>query len=216
MDTKLTFTAKVVKELLSHNFSVFLHNKESIDGYGGWFGTDEGEEEFVVAMKHHMGFEILIHEYCHFLQWKYDRQLWDKSMSTYDILFDWINFPSLKYCTDIKDCTFTNEQLDQSLHDILEIEHDCEKRVLKLVANNPIENFDTDKYIKAVNAYLWSYHINRELRIRPKNPIYSDRVLPHMPNVFNSNLNYYLDKNNLTPEIKNALLQEYETNSSAG
>lgn len=210
MDTKLTFTTKVVKELLNHNFSVFLHNKESIDGYGGWFSTDKGEEEFVVAMKHHMGFEILIHEYCHFLQWKYDRQLWEKSNLTYDILFDWISFPSLKYSEDIKDCTYTDEQLDQSLHDILEIEHDCETRVLKLVANNPIENFDTDKYQRAVNAYLWSYHLNRELRKRPIRPIYSERVLVGMPNTFNKNLDYYLDSTNLTNDMRLALLQEYE------
>lgn len=210
MDTKLTFTTKVVKELLKHNFSVFLHNKESIDGYGGWFGTDEGEEEFVVAMKHHMGFEILIHEYCHFLQWKYDRKLWDKSMLTYDILFDWISFPTLKYSEYIKDCTFTDEQLDQSLHDILEIEHDCEKRVLKLVAHNPIEDFDLDKYKRAVNAYLWSYHINRELRKRPSNPIYSESLLVDMPNIVNNNLEFYLDKNNMSPQIRKALLKEYQ------
>jgi len=210
MDTKLDFTLKVVKELLSHQFSVKLLNVDNIDGYGGWFGTDEGEEEFVVAMKHHMGFEILIHEYCHFLQWKYDRKLWDKSMITYDIMFDWMTFPSLKYSEDIKDCEYTNQQLDQSLHDILEIEHDCEKRVLKLIANNPIENFDTDKYIRAVNAYLWSYHLNRELRKRPVRPIYSERVLTGMPNTFNKSLEHYLDSSNLTKDMRLALLQEYE------
>ena len=87
MDTKLSFTTKIVKELLSHNFSVLLHNKENLGGYGGWLSTDTGEEELVVAMKHHMGFEILIHEYCHFLQWKYDRKFWDDSTEYYDILF---------------------------------------------------------------------------------------------------------------------------------
>ena len=43
MDTKQSFIIKAVRELLSHNFSVLLHNKISIDGYGGWFGNDEGE-----------------------------------------------------------------------------------------------------------------------------------------------------------------------------
>ncbi|NBQ17561.1 hypothetical protein EBU24_04540 [bacterium] len=200
MDTKLDFTLKVVKELLHHKFSVKLLNVDNIDGYGGWFGTDEGEEEFVVAMKHHMGFEIFIHEYCHFLQWKYDRKLWNKSMITYDLLFDWIGDKSL----DV-----TDEALNTSLHDILEIEHDCEKRVLKLIKNNPIEDFDNDKYIRAVNAYLWSYHINKELRSRPKNPIYSPRVLQNMPSIFHNDLSYYLDKNNLTDSIKQALLVEY-------
>lgn len=201
MDTKHNFTIKVVRDLLSHGFSVHLHQKEHIDGYGGWFGTDEGEEEFVVAMKHHMGFEILIHEYCHFLQWKTNLALWEKSTQTYDILFDWISD---------KESIVSEESLNQSLHDILEVEHDCEQRVLKLVKNSPIEDFDTDKYIRAVNAYLWSYHINRELRLKPKRPIYSERVLEHMPNTFNPDLAFYLDRNNLTDTVRQALLVEYE------
>jgi len=201
METKQNFTIKVIRQLLSYGFSVHLHQKEHIDGYGGWIGTEKDQEEFVIAMKHHMSFEILLHEYCHFLQWQNDRQLWNKSMETYDILFDWISN---------KESVISDELLNQSLHDILEIEHDCEKRVLKLVKNCPIEDFDTDKYIKAVNAYLWSYHINRELRIKPKRPIYSERVLEHMPNTFNPDLSFYLDRGNLTDSIRQTLLVEYE------
>lgn len=201
METKSNFIIKVVRELLSYNFSVHLHQKEHINGYGGWFGTDEGEEEFVVAMKHHMGFEILLHEYCHFLQWKTDRKLWDKSNETYDVLFNWISDPDL---------VLSDSDLDKSLYDILEIEHDCEKRALKIVKNSPIEDFDTDKYIRAINAYLWSYHINRELRIKPKRPIYSERVLEHMPSSFSLDLSFYLDRHNLTDTIRQALLVEYE------
>jgi hypothetical protein len=210
METKSNLTIKIVRELLDHEFSVMLHNKDNIDGFGGWFGAEEGEKELVVALKHHMGFEILIHEYCHFLQWKYDRKLWDKSQLTYDVLFDWINYPVFVYSPFIKDCKISEQELDQSLHDILELEHDCEKRVLKLVKNCPIEDFDTDKYIRAANAYLWSYHINRELRKRSKNPIYSERVLEHMPNTFNPELSFYLDRYNLTDTIRQALLVEYE------
>lgn len=201
MDTKINFTSKIVKELLKHGFSVLLHNKEHLNGYGGWFGTDVGEEEFVVAMKHHMSFEIMIHEYCHFLQWKYDREFWDNSSEHYDLLFDWISDQNL---------VATEEDLVKSLNTILSIEHDCEKRVLKLVQNNPIEGFDKDKYIRAVNAYLWSYHINKELRQRPKNPIYSERVLEHMPNTFDSNLSFYLDSNNIPSLSKQVLLAEYQ------
>jgi hypothetical protein len=208
MDTKSTFTIKIIKDLLQHNFSVLLYNLDKLeDNCGGWCWIDDDEDkrEFAVAMKHHMGFEILIHEYCHFLQWKTDRKFWDTTLSTYDLLFDWI--------AD-KDLVVSNEDLNKSFTDILSIEHDCEKRVLKLVKNNPIEDFDQDKYIRAVNAYLWSYHLNKELRQRPTNPIYSINVLPHMPNVFNPNLDYYLDPNNFTPKIREALLIEYQKNSS--
>ena len=80
METKSNLTIKIVRELLDQGFSVLLHNKENLDGYGGWF--DAEDKEFVVALKHHMGFEILLHEYCHFIQWKTDRKLWDKSQLT--------------------------------------------------------------------------------------------------------------------------------------
>lgn len=209
MDTKQSFTIKVVRELLDNNFSVLLHNLDKLeDNCGGWCWIDDdtGKREFAVAMKHHMGFEILIHEYCHFLQWKTDRQFWDSTLKTYDVLFDWIADSNLNT---------SEEELNQSLRDILAIEHNCEKRVLKLIKLNPIAGFDTDKYIRAVNAYLWSYHLNKELRRRPINPIYSENVLPYMPNIFEPNLEYYLDSNNLTTSIRQALLTEYPTNSSS-
>lgn len=202
METKNSFTIKVVRELLTHDFSVLLYNLEQLeDSCGGWCWIDDDKREFAVAMKHHMGFEILIHEYCHFLQWKTDRKFWDSTLSTYDILFDWISD---------KESIVSEEDLQQSFKDIMSIEHDCEKRVLKLVKHNPIEGFDTNKYIRAVNAYLWSYHLNRELRQRPSKPIYSQRVLEHMPDIFNTDLSFYLDKFNLTDSMRQALLVEYE------
>lgn len=208
METKQNFTIKVVRELLANNFSVLLHNTEKLeDNCGGWcwIDDDENKREFAVAMKHHMGFEILIHEYCHFLQWKTDRKFWDSTLKTYDTLFDWIADPKLEVSED---------DLQQSLTDIISIEHDCEKRVLKMIKNNPIEDFDTDKYIRAVNSYIWSYHINKDLRKRPLNPIYSERVLPYMPREFHEDVSYYLDKNNLTSDMRNVLLAEYQENSS--
>jgi hypothetical protein len=201
MDTKLNFITKCTRELLANGFSVLIHRKKELDGYGGWFGAEDGERELVVALDHDMGFEVFLHEYCHYLQWKNNRDLWDRSLLTYDTLFEWIDKPESNY---------TDEELNQSLHDILELEHDCETKALKLLHNNPIEDVSVDKYIRAVNAYLLHYHINRSLRKRPKNPIYSDRVLSHMPNKFSANLAYYLDSGNITEPMRAALLQEYE------
>lgn len=197
----MSFTMKVVKDLLNHNFSVFLHRKDNLNGYGGWFGSDDNDREFVVALDHHMGFEILLHEYCHFLQWKHDRKFWDDSTEYYDLLFDWI---------ENKELCVADDELNKSLNTILSIEHDCEKRVLKLTSLNPIDGFDRNKYIKAANCYIWSYHINRELRQRPKNPIYTEKLLDSMPCEFNDDLSFYMDKNNLTKEMRTALLEEYE------
>ena len=198
--TKSEFILSCTRQLLKDNISVFLHQKESINTYGGWFDGDD-DKEFAVALKNSMGFEIFIHEYCHYLQWKYDKPLWNQSMNTYDTLFDWI---------DNTESSFTDEQLEQSLHDIIVLEHDCERKVLHLISHNPIEGFDSDKYIRAANCYLFHYHINRELRKRPLSPIYNDEVLKDMPNVFSKDVSYYLDKNNISAPMRQAFLIKYE------
>jgi hypothetical protein len=197
---KKEFLTKVVAELLDDDFAILLHRKDNIDGYGGWFGAEDGEREFVVALNNSMGFETALHEYCHYLQWKNNRVLWEKSALTYDILFEWIDKPVLDY---------TKDELDQSLHDILELEHDCEKLALNILKTENISDINVDSYIKAVNAYLWHYHINREKRIRPKKPIYTEDIISHMSPVFILDLNYYLDRNNLSDSMKYALMGGY-------
>lgn len=196
MNTKSEFTLKVVRHLLDNKFAVLLHKKDQIDGYGGWLETEEGNEELSVAMGHHMGFEILLHEYCHFLQYKENRKFWDESAQYYDLLFDWAEDKSL---------SIDDVSLDKSLRTILAIEHDCEKRALKLVSLNPIQDFDVIKYKKAANSYLWSYHIMRELRQRPKRPIYTESILETAPVNFEPNLEFYLDTSNLSDNFKNVL-----------
>jgi hypothetical protein len=201
METKTNFTVKVVRELLNHGFSILLYNTEQLeDACGGYCWIDDDKRELSVAMKHHMGFEILIHEYCHFLQWKNDPKFWYSHIEKYDLLFDWINDKNMEV---------TEKDLKDSLESIIAIEHDCESRVLKLVKNNPIEDFDINKYIRAANSYLWSYHLNRELRQRPNNPIYTNRVIEKMSPLFCS-LSYYLDKENLSENDRRSLLVEYK------
>ena len=68
METKSNLTIKIVRELLDYGFSILLHNEEQLaDACGGWcwIDDDENKREFAIAMKHHMSFEIILHEYCH-------------------------------------------------------------------------------------------------------------------------------------------------------
>lgn len=202
MNTKIDFILKATAELLNNGFSVKLLKKDNLDGYGGWLDADEDSKELVVALDHHMGFEIFVHEYCHFLQWKHRRKFWDASSDYYDLLFDWISDKTLNP---------SDEDLDKSLYTILAIEHDCERQALTLMTLNPVEGFDHDKYIRAANAYLWSYHFNRKLRQKPESPIYTEKLLSSMSGEFNTKLDYYLDLNNITDSMKMAILEEYQT-----
>jgi hypothetical protein len=206
--TKSEFIISCTRQLLKDDISVFLHQKQSVETYGGWFDGDENKE-FVVALKNPMGFEIFIHEYCHYLQWKNDKPLWNQSMDTYDTLFNWIDQKESDYENSIGYSAFKTQDLDKSLHDIIVLEHDCEKRVLHLMTNNTVDGFDFDKYIRAANCYLFHYHINREIRKRPLSPIYKDEILKNMPNTFSKDVNYYLDKNNISSLMRETFLTEY-------
>jgi len=199
--TKSDFIVSCVRHLLEDNISVHLHQIESVDTYGGWFDGDENKE-FVVALKNPLGFEIFIHEYCHYLQWKDNKCLWNSCMDYYDTLFYWI---------DNEEYETNEDELAQSLHHIILLEHDCEKRVLELTKNGRlIRDLDMDRYRKAINAYLFHYHINRELRERPKTTIYTDKILQKMPKTFHKDVTYYLDKNNMSNLMKKTLLTKYK------
>lgn len=195
-----SFLQKITPELLDDGFSVLLHKTDNLDGWSGWMGSDEGEREFVVAIDHPFGFETAIHEYCHYLQYKNKPDLWFKTDAHYNLLIDWVDDISLEY---------TDEQLNQSLYDILELEHDCEKMSIEFAYQNNVENFDVDKYCRGANAYLWHYHINRKFRKRPKQPIYTARVLGSMSNKLEQDLSFYLDINNLSLDKYQTLLNEY-------
>ncbi len=199
MDTKSDFIVKIVKDLLANNFSVFLHRTDNIDGYGGWLRADEEEKSLTVALDHAMGFEILLHEYCHFKQFKENIELWNKSLELYDLLFDWCLNPKKRV---------SKQRLEESMRSIIEIEHDCEKRVLKLLLLNPIEGVSIKQYTKAANAYLWSYQIMRKIRKKSKSPIYTDQVISNMSCELND-LEFYYDINNLTEEMEDSLLIEF-------
>lgn len=197
---KSEFWSLIVSELIAENFSVLLYNNEHLDGWGGWLDASLENKEFVVAMNHPLGFETALHEYCHFLQWKNNPKLWNKSETTYGILFDWIDNPESNY---------TTEELQESLHDILEIEHDCEKLALDFASMHNLENFDYNLYAQAANAYLWHYHINRIFRKKSPIPIYNTDITKYMSKNLNSDLSFYLDIKNLGDKEYNKYVEIY-------
>ena len=74
--------------------------------------------------------ETLLHEYCHFLQWKEKSKLWIKYMKN----------PSIKNTTNL--------------------EIDCEKRTIKLIKKLKLEAYiDVKKYAQGANSYITFYHI---------------------------------------------------------
>jgi hypothetical protein len=98
-------------------------------------------------------FGILVHEYCHFLQWKEQSELW----------------------TDFEDCSFNIDEIiknpkkyKKQLLLLIRLEADCERRAIKLIKNYHIP-FDIDSYVKEANCILYKYAMLYTNSFWPKN-----------------------------------------------
>ena len=181
--TKANFISKVVNELLEDNFSVLFLQEKNIDNCGGIFNG--GDKEFIVAIKNKMGFEVLVHEYCHYLQWKYDRSNYNRLINGHAIIADWLDgkfFKKsiIKYAIDL----------------IIELEWDCELRSVDLIKKNKLD-INLESYIQGANSYILYYHIVRKTRTFGGRTIYKPSLLKSMPTKI-MDLEYYLDENNIS------------------
>jgi hypothetical protein len=198
--TRTELINKIVHDLLNDGFSVHLNRCVDINGWSGWFDADDDNKEFVVSLDHPFGFETMIHEYCHYLQWKNKRPLWDSIDNTYGVLIDWF---------EDSEVSATEEELDQSFHDIILLEHDCEMMSLNFAIQNCIENFDPKRYIQAANLYLWHYHFNRRFRKKPNLPICATNAVDIMSTTFKNDYKFYLNLGNLETYRQDRIIQEY-------
>jgi hypothetical protein len=182
------FILEKTNELLNEDFSVLLYNKNYIyDNYCGW--VDFEKKEFVCAIKN---FNVFIHEYCHFLQWKENKNCINQEL--YEVLFNWIN--GNEYDSDL---------LNKSFYHIIEIERDCELKSINLISKYNL-NVDVKQYIKQANSYLFSYYLNKKYRKNPKTPIYLTNVINYMPETI-LDINDYI--NGPSIDLENIFLKEY-------
>jgi hypothetical protein len=92
------------------------------------------------GLKEEEWFGVLLHEYCHFLQWRDESKYWDQ-FADHDITYSHIILKPEKY---------KNELIS-----LMELEIDCEKSVIKIIKNNNL--FDTKLYAQSANAILYKY-----------------------------------------------------------
>jgi len=136
-----------VKLVLSKSKTVFADGVKT----NGYFHHNDKKQSIVLkcatskAFKH--WFPVFVHEYCHFQQYMDNCPAWvecDKEES--DIVFEWID--GKEY--DIR-------VVKTSIKRTVNIELDCEKRVVKTIKkfNLPI---DIPTYIKQANSYVMFYN----------------------------------------------------------
>lgn len=85
-------------------------------------------------------FGVLIHEYCHFIQWRDDLEVWNK-FGDYDVSYSQIILKPEKY--------------KKELVALMNLEIDCEKCAFNIIKNNKL--FNHEEYAKSANAILYKY-----------------------------------------------------------
>lgn len=148
--------AFVSKECKKHKVKFSPLKVAGIDSNGiivnGYFSSDKGEEELAVAtgQEEARWVRLLMHEFCHLKQWAENCKVWREcyvDASTCDELFDhWLNH----------NIELTDKQKKKIFLPLMEVEADCERRVLKLARKLKIE-IDEEEYAQKANAYILFY-----------------------------------------------------------
>jgi hypothetical protein len=149
--------------------------------------------QFAVALKKDFPdwFRIYVHEFSHFRQYVDNQAYFNAASDDIEVFFNWVA---------------GKEELDEAtLHRMgkiaMEIEHDCEARVLKLINQDKFENIlEPGLYARKANAYVNFYHFvveNRKWYKAKQEPYNIEAVY----NLFPDNL---VILESLTPEMKEA------------
>lgn len=190
-----TFIKQCIMEMLNNGVNIYLIQKKRLPGnYGGWFGDDP--LEFRIAVDHDLYFALFCHEYSHFLQYKEDREFWDKYSQSNTDLFSWLKLDR-----------YWSKTIDEAVKDAITLEHDCERRALALIKENSLP-INRKYYAQCANAYLWSYHFVRKFRQWSSQPLYTPDITDNMPGKL-MHVEHYLDYNNFNKDLEKLYLSKY-------
>jgi hypothetical protein len=154
LKTQRRFVERVREHLKEHDCRiVFGRGKElNCGGYraAGYFS--DGDKELRVARKHTLWFEVLIHEYCHFLQWTERSPVYRKSDKYNAIIDNWFNGKQ-----------YQSRVVDKAFDVVREMERDCEMRSIKLIKKHSLP-VNVDRYSRMANCYIYVHYFMREYR----------------------------------------------------
>lgn len=136
------FYSILINDLINHGIELRLVNKRSYQKCVGFF--DSNRKLLVVATKDHHWFDILIHEYCHFLQYKYDYKYWNDPIFEEINIFDFSNYKG------------NAKRFREAYEKTCQIEIDCDRRAVQLIKKHNLD-IDLDEYIRYANLYHACY-----------------------------------------------------------
>jgi len=176
------FLLHVHTELKQAGGSLDMHQAKSVkcEGFrvGGYF--DSEDSVLAVAMKRPFGawVRILVHEYSHFEQCRYDVPAWRNSTmpngeDSGQILWDWIE----------KKGKVTDRRLVDAMYRTLDVELDCERRAVENLKRFGLP-INVEAYARQAAAYMYfhPYSVIRRRWYRPRHaPYMYPEIIKAMP-----------------------------------
>lgn len=160
------FMLTCVSDMFDSGFSVTF-NGEYNEKYGGTFDGLTRKLEIISSVEPF--FEMFLHEYCHFLQWKDSPSGWVKTAMVIGDFFG--RLEQSKAWTPMG-----AKKARESAGKVLEMEIDCETRVLDLIKTNKLD-ISIINYKKSSNVYFWMHGCMLIKERWMRKPIHNDPVL---------------------------------------
>lgn len=178
--TKSELIKFIKEDCAKSDVKVIVENSDHVMAGGcpcsGYFDSDN---KVIMLAKRAKGAKmIMVHEYCHFLQWKEQCEAWVNYMkyNDEDYFTPWL----------ANEVEIEKDKLDLIIRSAAELELDCEKRAVSFAKEKGID-FDLDRYTKQANAYVLSYkivHRFRKWNIPGSAPHNDNNVVEMMPSEF--------------------------------
>jgi hypothetical protein len=128
------------------------------------------------GLKEDEWFGVLLHEYCHFIQWRDNSKYWDR-FCNYDVTYSQILLKPEKYKV--------------ALAALMELEINCERLAVKIIKNNNL--FDHKTYTQSANAILYKYAFLYKFNKWPEDSRTYKKIQDLAPNRILKSYKEYLD-----------------------
>ena len=168
------FVKFVRQHLAEYNMKLVIGRGKYVNTDGlrcsGYF--DESGKMIAVAKQAKEFMQVLVHEYCHFLQYINNSKIYIKCYDASVIVDGWLkgkNYPIKK----VKRAFFL----------VRSMERDCEKRAMRIIQQFNLA-INPKMYAKRAHVYIYSHFLmerTRKFDSYKRNPYYSKHVLKIMP-----------------------------------
>lgn len=119
--------------------------------------------------------QIFIHESCHMEQWLFNKKMWNLYSPGYGKFMEWLD----------KKMELSESKVSKHLQDVIALELDCEKRVIKKIKKYGLP-IDPSLYKKNANTYLYGI-IFCSMKRKWYNKLYTKDEIVHLaPSRFRS------------------------------